>query len=65
MPKQPKDHVKKHLEKNGVDPAQLSDGTIEVLNTFTEVELVKVHELGGQLQADPNLDPHLKISAVH
>jgi hypothetical protein len=65
MPKQPHDHVKKHLAKNGVDPAQLSDGTIEVLNTFTEVELVKVYELGGQLKSDPNLSPDLKVSAVH
>ena len=65
MANEPKDHVKKHLEKTGVDPAQLSDGTIEVLNTFTEVELVKVHELGGELKKDPNLSPDLKVSAVH
>jgi hypothetical protein len=65
MPKQPKDHVKQHLAKNGVDPSKLSDGTIEVLNTFTEVELVKVYELGGQLKNDPNLTPDLKVSAVH
>jgi hypothetical protein len=65
MAKEPKVHVKKHLEKTGVDPAQLSDGTIEVLNTFTEVELVKVHELGGELTKDPNLSPDLKVSAVH
>jgi hypothetical protein len=65
MPKHPEDHVKKHLEKTGVDPAQLSEGTIEVLNTFTEVELVKIHELGGQLKNDPNLTPDQKISAVH
>ena len=65
MAKEPKDHVKKHLEKAGIDPAQLSDGTIEVLNTFTEVELVKIHELGGQLQKEPNLSPGQKVSAVH
>jgi hypothetical protein len=65
MPKQPEDHVKQHLAKTGVDPAQLSDGTIEVLNTFTEVELVKVHELGGELQKDPNLSPDQKVSALH
>ena len=65
MAKEPKDHVKKHLQKAGVDPAQLSDGTIEVLNTFTEVELVKVYELGGELENDPNLSPNQKVSAVH
>jgi hypothetical protein len=65
MPKEPKDHVKKHLEKTGLDPAHLSDGTIEVLNTFTEAELVKVHELGSQLQNEPNLSPDQKVSAVH
>jgi hypothetical protein len=65
MAKEPKDHVKKHLQKAGIDPAQLSDGTIDVLNTFTEVELVKVYELGGELMNDPNLSPNQKVSAVH
>jgi len=65
MAKEPKDHVKKHLEKTGIDHAQLSEGTIEVLNTFTEAELVKVHELGDQLQKEPNLSPDQKVSAVH
>jgi hypothetical protein len=65
MAKEPKDHVKKHLEKTGIDHTQLSDGTIEVLNTFTETELVKVHELGGALANDPNLSPDQKVSAVH
>jgi hypothetical protein len=50
MAKEAKAHVKKHLEKTGVDPSQLSDGTIEVLNTFTEAELVKIHELGEQVE---------------
>jgi len=65
MAKEPKDHVEKHLQKAGIDPAQLSDGTIDVLNTFTEVELVKVYELGGELMNDPNLSPNQKVSAVH
>jgi len=65
MAKEPKEHVKKHLQKAGIDPAQLSDGTIDVLNTFTEVELVKVYELGGELMNDPNLSPNQKVSAVH
>jgi hypothetical protein len=65
MAKEPKDHVKKHLQRRGIDPTQLSDGTIEVLNTFTEVELVKIHELGGELTKDPNLSPDQKVSAVH
>jgi hypothetical protein len=65
MAKEPKDHVKKHLQKAGIDPAQLSDGTIDVLNTFSEVELVKVYELGGELMNDPNLSPNQKVSAVH
>jgi hypothetical protein len=65
MPKQPKDHVKKHLEKNGVDPAKLSDGTIEALNSFSDPELAKLDALGGQLQEDGTLSPAMKISAVH
>jgi len=65
MAKEPKDHVRKHLETTGIDPAHLSDGTIEVLNTFSEVELAKVHELGDQLEKEPNLSPDQKVSAVH
>lgn len=64
MPKQPKDHVKKHLHDNNVDPATLSDDVIDALNAFSEPELKKVDNLGSALEADP-VQPSQKISAVH
>jgi hypothetical protein len=64
MAKKPKDHVKQHLRKNGVDPDTLPDGVIDALNTFSDAELAKVDNLGAQLQAAP-LSPATKISAVH
>jgi hypothetical protein len=63
MGKDPKDHVKKHLKKNGVNPAMLPPAVIEALNAFSEEELVKVDCLGEALEA-ANL-PDIKISAVH
>jgi hypothetical protein len=62
MPKQPKDHVKKHLDKNHVDPATLPDSVIDALNAFEPDELDKVDDLGAALMASqvPN-----KIAVVH
>jgi len=65
MSKEPKEHVKKHLKKNGVDPENLSDGVIAALNAFTPAELVKVDNLGSELMSDPGLSPDTRICAVH
>jgi hypothetical protein len=64
MPKPPKDHVKKHLEKRGIDPATLSDAAMDALNAFTPDELKKVDNLGTALTSDPLPDSQ-KVSAVH
>jgi hypothetical protein len=65
MSKEPKEHVKKHLKKNKVDPDQLSDGVIEALNAFSAAELVKVDNLGSELMSDPGLSPDTRMCAVH
>ena len=64
MAKPPKDHVKKHLDKRGIDPATLSDGVIDALNAFTEDELKRVDDLGTALTADP-ISSAGKVSVVH
>jgi hypothetical protein len=64
MAKPPKDHVKKHLDKRGIDPATLSDSVIDALNAFTEEELKRVDDLGTALTSDP-ISPASKVSAVH
>ena len=46
MAKEPKEHVKKHLKKNKVDPDDLSQAVIDALNAFSETELAKVDILG-------------------
>lgn len=64
MAKQPKEHVKTHLRKNGVDPGDLPDDVIEALNVFSPQELKQVDRLGETLeQAD--LTPNVRVSAVH
>lgn len=64
MPKPPKDHVKKHLDKRGIDPATLSDSVMDALNAFSEQELKKVDDLGTALTDDP-LPAGSKVSVVH
>jgi hypothetical protein len=64
MAKEPKDSVKQHLRKNGVDPASLPDGVIAALNAFPDEELTKLDNLGAQLES-ANIPPGKKISAVH
>jgi hypothetical protein len=61
---QPNEHVKRHLEKNHVDPDQLPGSVIETLNTCSEHELKKMEEVGTSLE-DANVAPNLRISAVH
>lgn len=65
MPKQPKDHVKKHLEKRNIDPATLPDPVIDALNAFDPNELNRVDDLGDALMDAGSLSPDTKISAVH
>jgi thiamine pyrophosphokinase len=65
MSKEPKEHVKKHLKKNKVDPDKLSNDVIEALNAFSEHELDKVDTLGEALMSDPGLSPDTRICAVH
>jgi hypothetical protein len=65
MAKEPKEHVKKHLEERGINPATLSDDVIEKFNKFSEGELKKVDELGTALMADDSIDDAKMISAVH
>jgi hypothetical protein len=64
MAHQPKDKVKKHLEKRGIDPATLPDPVIDALNAL-ENEIDKVDTLGTTLMDAQNLSDHTKISAVH
>jgi hypothetical protein len=62
---QPDDHVKKHLEDRGIDPATLSDEVITKFNAFSKGELKKADELGAALMADASVDNSMKVSAVH
>lgn len=63
MPKQAKDHVKRHLEQNGVDPELLPDDIVDALNAFTPQELAKVEQLGAALSASGQVGN--KIAVVH
>jgi hypothetical protein len=63
MPK-PKDHVKKHLDKNKVKWDDLPESTQKMLNTFSEPELQKMDRLGQNFD-DEKVASNLRISAVH
>jgi hypothetical protein len=66
MPKEPKEHVKKHLEKRGIPVSKLTDEVVDALDAFSEAELDnKVDVLGAALMNDGMLDSSQKISAVH
>ena len=65
MAKQPKEHVKKHLKKNKVDPDELSQAVIDALNAFSVSELAKVDNLGEALMSDPVYRRTRDICAVH
>jgi hypothetical protein len=64
MPKQPKNHVKKHLDDRQIDPATLPDPVIDALNAFTPEELSKVDNLGDALMSAGAAVPS-KMSVVH
>jgi hypothetical protein len=61
---QPNQHVKHHLEKNGVDPSSLPDSVIDTLNDCSPQELNAMDKVGASLQ-DANVDPTLSVKAVH
>lgn len=65
MAKQPKEHVKRHLEKRHIPVSDLTDDVIDALNAFSDDELDKVDNLGDALMNDGMLDSNQKISAVH
>ena len=66
MPKEPKEHVKKHLEKRGIPESKLTDDAIVAFNQFSKEELdAKVDVLGAALMDDEMLTDKQKISAVH
>jgi hypothetical protein len=63
MPK-PKDHVKKHLDKNKVKWDDLPESTQVMLNTFSEAELNHMDALGQNFE-DEHVAPDLRICATH
>jgi hypothetical protein len=65
MPKEPKEHVKKHLEKRGIPVSDLTDQVVDALDAFSKEELDRVDTLGDALMNDGMLDSNQKISAVH
>jgi hypothetical protein len=66
MAKEPKPHVKNHLEKRGIPVSDCTDDVIEAFNAFSKQELdVMVDKLGETLMADDKLNDHQRISAVH
>jgi hypothetical protein len=65
MAKQPKDYVKEHLDKRGIDPASLPDDVIDAFNAMSRGELKKADDLGTVLMGTGSLDNQTKISAVH
>jgi hypothetical protein len=61
---QPKPHVKKHLDKNGVKPGQLPDSVIDTLNECSPEELDAMDKVGDSLEK-ANVPPNVRITAVH
>jgi hypothetical protein len=61
---QPNQHVKHHLEKNGVDPNSLPDDVIDTMNTCSPDELNAMDKVGKSLE-DSNVPPNKAITAVH
>jgi hypothetical protein len=60
----PKEHVAKHLRKRDVSPDQLPAEVITALNDCSEAELSAMDSVGTSME-DAELDPELRISAVH
>ena len=65
MAKEPKEHVKKHLEKRHIDPATTLGRRDRRAERFSTEELDKVDDLGAALMGDAEPDRDQKISAVH
>jgi len=61
---QPKEHVAKHLRKREVSPDQLPGSVITALNDCSEAELNAMDSVMTSME-DTNLEPNLRISAVH
>ena len=59
-----KPHVKRHLEKNNVDPEDLPDGVIEALNVCSQDELRAMDKVGASME-DANVDLQLRAFSVH
>jgi hypothetical protein len=64
MPRPVKPHVRKHLEKNNVDPNDLPDAVIEALNVCSETELQHMDNIGARME-DANMDLQLRAFAFH
>ena len=60
----PKPHVKHHLEKRGVDHADVPDDVLVVLNDLSEDELKALGRVGASME-DANMDPPLRAAMVH
>lgn len=61
---QPNQHVKHHLEKNGVDPNTLPDSVIDAMNDCSPDELNAMDKVGKSLE-DANVPANKAITAVH
>jgi hypothetical protein len=59
-----KPHVKRHLEKNNVNPEDLPDGVIEALNVCSVEELQAMDRVGESMEA-ANLNRELVLFSVH
>ncbi|OLB23812.1 MAG: hypothetical protein AUH17_05780 [Actinobacteria bacterium 13_2_20CM_68_14] len=59
-----KPHVKRHLEKNNVNPQDLPDGVIEALNVCSQDELQAMDKVGASME-DANVDLQVRVFAIH
>jgi hypothetical protein len=64
MPKHPKPHVRKHLEKRSVDPERVPDNVMDTLNDMSEDELNAMHRVGESME-EADVDIHLRVSMMH
>ena len=66
MAKEPKEHVKKHLEKTGSTPATALARAIDALNAFSDGELEGSTSSAQALMSRHRAErPDQRISAVH
>jgi hypothetical protein len=59
-----KPHVHEHLRRRKVDPGQVPDPVIDVLNDCSEDELKAMDRVGAAMEAE-KVDPPLRVSMVH